>query len=631
MSRKTRYSTLAAVSGVTVVLAVAVVAIISGPDRAGGGRDLPRLLPAGTVAYAGFSNISRVRDAAGQAGLEDRLFRALEREGEVSLGDLDAMRGMWQDVQSVQVALHRITVLEGRPDVDLLAVAGVAGDKSLRRWLPPTVGNMLTEAGSADGVTLHRLSSRELDREGLGLLLARTPGRVWASTDRGLLEDVLEARREGRERSLADTGAYRKIAADRADRDVVFYASAREAMYAIEGSLSAYDRDDFRAAASLLGLDEVEAGFYSADWGGSESTVRLLMDSTSEAYRLLKGLSTRRAIVDFLPESTIWFASGGVTDGQNRWERGKDLVCQRLIRMGALDSRREFEEELRWAERNLNVKFDRVAAVTREVGVFFEGELNEDGLCIFGRVSDPEEAETLIRSLLRGPEFSRAFDEGERTYEHRGVTIHRHQGRYDEFVWALADDCLLIAPTTRLVERAITARETGDNLRSVQGYREAARMLPDRNAGVVFVNLDSLLRSLPERDLRETPQELRRLLEGQVVGAALTVRDRIIELSVASGARPNLEEDFRSLNRVLGLSSRDRSWRVEGPAARIEDGARKFDPMQTACPICGQPIRPDYYVDLREGRIYFDQVECLQKFQQSPAAYLERYRQQGRQ
>ena len=61
-------------------------------------------------------------------------------------------------------------------------------------------------------------------------------------------------------------------------------------------------------------------------------------------------------------------------------------------------------------------------------------------------------------------------------------------------------------------------------------------------------------------------------------------------------------------------------------AASIQDGAEKFDKMQTECPVDGgTPIKGDYYAEVNGKRIYFDSQECMNKFKENKQKYLDQY------
>ena len=57
-------------------------------------------------------------------------------------------------------------------------------------------------------------------------------------------------------------------------------------------------------------------------------------------------------------------------------------------------------------------------------------------------------------------------------------------------------------------------------------------------------------------------------------------------------------------------------------ASEISDGAAKYNPNQRMCPVCGKSIKPEYYIDLDKGRLYFNSEECLKKFKKNKSQYM---------
>ena len=73
---------------------------------------------------------------------------------------------------------------------------------------------------------------------------------------------------------------------------------------------------------------------------------------------------------------------------------------------------------------------------------------------------------------------------------------------------------------------------------------------------------------------------------------------------------------------------------TSGPpiADSFDDGAPKLLPMQEECPVCGStPIKQEFYVDRRSGRVYFNKQECVDKFKQNPDQYMKKIHEQERQ
>lgn len=56
----------------------------------------------------------------------------------------------------------------------------------------------------------------------------------------------------------------------------------------------------------------------------------------------------------------------------------------------------------------------------------------------------------------------------------------------------------------------------------------------------------------------------------------------------------------------------------------------RYDQYQTTCPVCGNGIKEEHYVDVETGegskRLYFDSEECVEKFKEDREKYLEKYK-----
>ena len=66
-------------------------------------------------------------------------------------------------------------------------------------------------------------------------------------------------------------------------------------------------------------------------------------------------------------------------------------------------------------------------------------------------------------------------------------------------------------------------------------------------------------------------------------------------------------------------------------AMQIDDGATPWDQMQYMCPVTGDPIKPEHYVDYQGKRIYFSSEEAAKKFKGNEDNYIQNYRQMMRQ
>ena len=76
-----------------------------------------------------------------------------------------------------------------------------------------------------------------------------------------------------------------------------------------------------------------------------------------------------------------------------------------------------------------------------------------------------------------------------------------------------------------------------------------------------------------------------------------------------------------------GSSGDDSGAGIIREAASIQDGAEKYDNMQTECPVCGgTPISGDYYAQVDGKRIYFDKESCMSDFKADSQKYMKDYK-----
>lgn len=63
-------------------------------------------------------------------------------------------------------------------------------------------------------------------------------------------------------------------------------------------------------------------------------------------------------------------------------------------------------------------------------------------------------------------------------------------------------------------------------------------------------------------------------------------------------------------------------------AMGINDGATAKVGSQGTCPVCGEPIVPEYHTASKEARVYFDCQECLEKYEANPGEYKQKLMEQ---
>jgi len=53
-------------------------------------------------------------------------------------------------------------------------------------------------------------------------------------------------------------------------------------------------------------------------------------------------------------------------------------------------------------------------------------------------------------------------------------------------------------------------------------------------------------------------------------------------------------------------------------------GVKCYKPAQAKCPVTGEAISAQHYIDHEKGRIYFSSAEAKNKFQNNPEQYLDK-------
>jgi len=554
--------------------------------------DAATVLPDDTVAYARFSNLPQVWEAMEKSGLR-RTLRDLV-EDEAGRDARDIIRGL-EDLaarlQSLHVSFHG---LHGRRDPvpTLMVIAELDKPAPLDELLPRDLMRELDKAGEHGGVQIYQVDNRELDREGVGILLASTRGKLLVANDESLLEDTLDALDTGRKDSLASHADYQAVRRGQEPRDLELVVSAPELLAVIERGIRRFephDLDEFRAVVELCGLEDVRFASYAASYAGDTAVVRVVADEDCLACQLLAQPMTERAIVDVLPDDVLGFIAAGIGDGGEKWSRLRRAIPRALRRAGERRAADAFDEGLREFERETRVRLDEIAEQLEEIG-FFAPALSgpnrlDDEFCIVAKVKDPDRARAILPRLS-----SLEFKGPTTTYRHRGETVNviaRREGSDNEFVWAIVDDCVLISPERRVVEDAIDAKEKGSGLKQVKEFEEVLAKLDKENAVLAYLDVEKVARLAlrrhewersPEgyfrrseryRDgFRELPRTVRDLLTGLSVGACVTVEGGVIEARVTRTKEITLEDAFELLNDALekefgrrrGYRRRDYPW-----------------------------------------------------------------------
>jgi len=472
------------VGTVLVVLAVtAAVLFLPELSSFSATPDVARLLPGDTQVYLKLSDIPALL-AQLRGGARDVLGAAATTEpgrtGPVLVGE-----GMAKNVRSLHVSFQGAGAQRKRTKVGLIVIAELKEPTPLEQLLPPSVTAQLRPDGEHAGVQVQRLDILPLTAAlGAPLELANAGKRVILSTDRKLLEGVLDALPGGREDSLAEQADFRTIRSVQVPGDVEVYVALP---VLLRGLGNATPKDVRAQLLDLVGLRYLSV---TADYALGAGTVRLLMKFDSPVYRLLAQADREKSIPGYLPQSTVAFVAASIADGQDAWRRVTALAADVLTKTGQVGGETEWGRKIAEAEKSLNVSFGQVASLVKEAGVFLDGRFGADGLCVYARVRDPVKAERIMKQVIASDGFKRARRAASSTsYARQGATVYVSD---EDMVWCVVDECLFIARRRETIEHVLAARREVKALSDLAAYRQTTALLPAQNGWLGFVRTGQL-------------------------------------------------------------------------------------------------------------------------------------------
>ena len=518
---------LAAAFTSTVVICVAALVSMSGIDE----RDrVARLLPSNTIAYASANDLPKLLGAIESGGLRQELMNEIGSAAALSEEDRQSLDDTIHKLTALHLSIHDVRLEAGRVEVDALLVAegGLTGEPT--QWLPPSVRKLFKEQGTIQGARLYVLEKEDLQEPGRSILMAGAEGAVFFATDRDLLDGVLAAALRSRRRSLARSREYRRMVKGVGRHDVQIYVSAVEVANRLEQAGSAEGKEgepgegerflsteDFRGLKSLC---------FGMDFDGQRAALRLRIAPESVLFRLLAQPAIERKLPDSLPASTVLFLGGSAGDGTATWEAFHNYFASELVRAGQVAHREQYDDRLAELEQKAGIDFrEAVALLGAETGVFFDGELDPEAMCLSVQVKSEEKAGEIVAR------FAEATSEGEIVQEEAGgVRISVAGGDGGTFAWAVRDGRLMLAPGAAPIKASIEAEE--DTLAASEAYRDITELLPPRSACLAYVSVAPLLRGLG-LDLEGAES-----LEGLAVAVSMTAARGVIDVRAAHNRTP---------------------------------------------------------------------------------------------
>ena len=521
-------------------------------------------LPGNTTGYLRLADVPRLNKALAESGIKGLLLRGLDLNEGPEAAEARAWIKLAEGAKALHVSFHGAREFPKGTQADVLLVADVGQAVRLQDWLPPRAAKAMAKATTHRGVTLYRWPAEKLSVS--GVFAASTGTYVLACTDLALLEDTLDAMKDGRRNSLARNQTYRRATEGLTERDCLAYESICQLMKTIAALTAPYDRDDFYEVAEILSLADVRSLSMGVDYSLDAATVRVCMDPDSKAYQLLARPGSRRVLPGYLPGDGVTLVSLAVGDGAETWRKIKRHISRKMLRLGTIKSLKEFDEYLEKAEKEANVSFDEIAShVQGEVGMFFHlrDRMPTGGfLCT---VKDAARAKAFIARVVAGSPLGKKPLKKHQCCE---VEIHVAKDRHEDFVWAVVDNVAILSPHVEMVERCIQARKDKKTLDRAPAYGRVAALLPSRNCGLILLNLGALpfvmeVTESIDGDGRRTEQTIERrgltmpyLLatwaKGMLIGIAYTAEDGVIEVRVAQGRENILRSLWDATKGAMG-------------------------------------------------------------------------------
>jgi len=543
-----------AVGCVALMLVLAMPAALGQPRT---GREVTDVLPYGATAYLRLSNLNRVYAAMEASGFKSAFKKAIIGENPALALETEVWDKVLQQVQAAHVCLYDFPVFEhDTVDLDLLVILEGQLDPDPREWVSPLVRPLLRPAGALGDTQIYEVWHEEMREEvPIQILLAGLPGRFLISTDRMLLEGVLEAMAAGRTWPLSANPQFQLAVEGQTAHDVLAYVSVPHLLRSLDWSVEHGDREEFQAAESVLHLRDLVCASWAQDYAGSVASARVIMNPDGQLFRLLALPAAARKAPDFVPEDVLMLACADIADGKATWQAAREYLFSTLVALSEVKTREQFDQQLAEAEKELGVRFEEIAsAAGGELGLAFAGP-DPDRMALFGFARDAAEAERILQAIETAAD---ADPTRHRVEDYRGVKVHVAGGdNYEIHAWALVDRCAFVGPRSQTIKACIDARQDGKPLSGSAPYRQVCDNLHAQTAGTVYLNLDALV-SATGRDLaRLVPPPFVEGLRGVALGASMVARDGVVDVRIASN---------RPLD-LVGFFTQARTFVEQGPGA----------------------------------------------------------------
>jgi len=518
MSRK-RMNVLALAGAALMVAAVAVSVPSCSPGPSSPGTEAAKLVPADSKAFLTLADVPKLVDDFEKSEAKKQVS---SMAGHAAAAEMDKYIKMARKISSLHVSFHGVAMSDKGPNVGLVLIARLVEAVPLKDLLPADLMGALKREGEYAGAELHVCA---LPMPGASVRVATRGKYVVVSPDKQLLESVLDALDKGRKDSLADDETYRTLTRGLKGLDSELYVALPGLLKTIQGLIPGGGRQ-MQAATEALRLKDVKGLVIAASNAGS-SSVRALMDPKSPLYQLLAQPQTTKKVLDYLPNSTVMFLAVSIGDGKDTWQRLSRDLAEPLVALNGTRARDGYVKGIQQMERGFGISFADAASLLTEVGVFVDRELSRDGPCLFAVVNDAEKTKATMQKFVTSDGFKGMFRAGSgKSAEHLGVMIHQDAR---DFVWAIVDDALFIAPERKMIEKVITARKQGRTLAGNADYQQMAKRLPDASTLLWYADLHAALSATAG----PMPPQAARMLKGAASGMSLGAGGGVVRVEIA--------------------------------------------------------------------------------------------------
>ncbi len=536
MSRK-RMNVLALAGVVLMTAAVVVLAPSCSPGPSSPGAGAAKLLPADSKLFLTVANVPKLIDDFEKSEAKKQVS---SMAGPAGTAEMDKYIKMARKISSLHVSFHGVAMSDKGPNVGLVLIVRLTEATPLKDLLPAELMGALKREGEYAGAELHACA---LPMPGASVRVASRGKYVVVSPDKQLLEGVLDALDKGRKDSLADDETYRKLTRGLKGRDGELYVALPGLLKTVQGLIPGGGGREMQAAIKALGLEHVKGLVIAGDSAGS-SSVRALMDPESPVYQLLAQPQTAKKALDYLPNSTVMFVAASIGDGKDTWQRLNNQVAETMVALGETRAKDEYVKGMQQMQQALGIDFAEAASLLTEVGVFMDRELGLSAPCLFAVVNDAGKAEATMQKFVKSDGFKGMFRaRGGKSEKHLDVMVHQSAS---DFVWAIVDNALFIAPKRKMIEKAITAQKQGNTLAKHASYQQMAKRLPDANTLLWYADLQGALSAAGPM-----PPQAVEVLKGAAFGMSLGADDGVVRVEMAQTTKDGKE--MSGINMLSGM------------------------------------------------------------------------------